>query len=152
MVTVVRAADGSGFLTPTETYDLVTLMPDDVVVGTIRDVQFSALYDAGNSSVSFGLVTMLITEDGDPGKANESRRMIESIFGEARTYRVRSGVLELSSGDGEVLTITVNGPALQWDIPELYSSWDSLFPVLRRRAPIRISHVSADIPQVFDHK
>ena len=43
--------------------------------------------DADDSSISFGPVAMLIAEDDDPGKAGITE-MIESMFGEARTYWV----------------------------------------------------------------
>ena len=55
---------------------------------------------------------MLIAEDDDPGKASESREMIESMFGEARTYWVWNGTLELPSGDGKPLVTMANTPAL----------------------------------------
>ena len=106
-----RAADGSGLLPSTETYDAVIFMPDGMVVGTIHGIQFSALYDADNSSISFGPVAMLIAEGGGSG-ASESQKLIESTFGDARTYQVRNGTLELSSGGGESLMIMTDRPVL----------------------------------------
>jgi len=107
-----RAADGSGLLTPVGTYDLVIFMPDGMITGIIHGIQLFVLYDADDSSISFGPVAMLIAEDADPGKASESREMIESMFGEARTYWVWNGTLELSSGDGKPLVTMANTPAL----------------------------------------
>ncbi len=107
-----RAADGSGLLTLLGTYDQVTFMPDGMVVGTIHGIQFFALYDSGDSSISFGPVAVLIAEDDDTGKTDESWRAIESVFAEARTYRIQNGTMELSSGDGDVLMIMTNEPVL----------------------------------------
>ncbi|ABN56070.1 MULTISPECIES: META domain-containing protein [Methanoculleus] len=107
-----RAADGPGLLTPEGTYDLILFMPDGMITGIIHGIQLFAQYDADDSSISFGPVAMLIAEDDDPGKASESREMIESMFGEARTYWVWNGTLELSSGDGKPLVTMANTPAL----------------------------------------
>lgn len=107
-----RAADGSVLLPPEETFEMVYFTPDGNVFGTIRGIQFTAQYDADNSSISFGPVSLLIPESDDPGKASESREMIESIFREARTYLVQNGTLELSSGDGKPLVTMANMPAV----------------------------------------
>ncbi len=107
-----RAANGSGFIPMMGAYDLITFMPEGKVVGTFQEIPFSATYDADNSSISFGPVAMLITEDDDPVNADDSKRAIELIFEEARTYMVRNGSLELSSGDGEVLLIMANMSSL----------------------------------------
>jgi hypothetical protein len=87
-------------------------MPDGMITGIIHGIQLFVLYDADDSSISFGPVAMLIAEDADPGKASESREMIESIFREARTYLVQNGTLELSSGDGKPLVTMANMPAV----------------------------------------
>jgi len=100
-----QAVNGSGLLPLAETYDLVNFMPDGKVIGTIQEIPFSAQYDVDNSSISFGPFAMLITEDKDPRKMDESRRVIKSIFGEARTYQVHNGVLKMFSSDGETLMI-----------------------------------------------
>jgi heat shock protein HslJ len=104
-----RAADGSILLSPEETFEMVYFTPDGNVFGTIRGIQFTAQYDADNSSISFGPVSLLISESDDPGEANESRETIESIFREARAYQVQNGTLEFSSGDGDVLMVMTEG-------------------------------------------
>ncbi|WOX56100.1 META domain-containing protein [Methanoculleus palmolei] len=104
-----RAADGSALLSPEETFEMVYFTPDGNVFGTIRGIQFAAQYDTDNSSISFGPVSLLISESDDPGEARESRETIESIFRETRTYRVQNGTLEFSSGDGEVLMVMAEG-------------------------------------------
>ncbi|NLB00173.1 MAG: META domain-containing protein [Methanomicrobiales archaeon] len=104
-----RAADGFALLSPEETFEMVYFTPDGNVFGTIRGIQFSARYDADNSSISFGPVSLLIPESDDPGEASESRETIESIFRETRAYRVQNGTLEFSSGDGEALMVMTEG-------------------------------------------
>ena len=104
-----RAADGSVLLPPEETFEMVYFTPDGNVFGTIRGIQFTAQYDADNSSISFGPVSLLIPESDDPGEVSESRETIESNFREARAYRVQNGTLELFSGDGEVLMVMTEG-------------------------------------------
>jgi heat shock protein HslJ len=104
-----RAAAGSVLLPPEETFEMVYFTPDGNVFGTIRGIQFTAQYDADNSSISFGPVSLLIPESDDPGEVSESRETIESNFREARAYRVQNGTLELFSGDGEVLMVMTEG-------------------------------------------
>ena len=104
-----RAADGSVLLSPEETFEMVYFTPDGNVFGTIRGIQFTAQYDADNSSISFGPVAMLIAESDDPGEASESRETIESIFRDTRAYRIQNDTLEFSSGDGEVLMVMTEG-------------------------------------------
>ncbi|MCK9307434.1 MAG: META domain-containing protein, partial [Methanoculleus sp.] len=89
--------------------EMVYFTPDGNVFGTIRGIQFTAQYDADNSSISFGPVAMLISESDDPGEASESRETIESIFRETRAYRVQNGTLEFFSSDGEVLMVMTEG-------------------------------------------